>query len=99
MANVYGGRSNSNTNSVPATRTAGAAPAAGAGKSAALWSTGLFTPRNASSKAIATVQVKEDVVLKAGSYINLYESDKKGETSPIFRMQVRDGQLRAPKSN
>jgi hypothetical protein len=84
-------------------RTTQASPAAPAASTpgklseGVLYSTGLFAPRNAASKAIGTVQVKEDVVLKAGSFINLYENDKvgDGENKPIFRMQVRQGTLKS----
>jgi hypothetical protein len=91
--NVYG--RNRSTGAAPAasTTTQGNKTGAAAG---VLYSTGLFAPRNEKSKAIGTVQVKEDVVLKAGSYINLYENDKKtSDNSPIFRMQVREGILKA----
>lgn len=69
--------------------------ATGAAKSTeALFSTGLFAPREG-SKSVATVQLKEAVTIPAGSYINLYQSEAKSDKSPIFRMQIRAGELKA----
>lgn len=84
MAQVYG-RARTQEAATPAAATNS--------KSGVLYTTGLFAPRNAASKAIGTVQIKEDVVLKKGSFINLYENDRpaEGENKPIFRMQVREG--------
>lgn len=93
------GRSNngSNSNSVarPASGTTTGKPVA-AGTTAAIFSTGLFAPREG-SKSIATVQLKEAVTIPAGSYINMYEADSKGDKSPIFRLQVRPGVLKSQK--
>lgn len=86
--NVYGNRKLT-TSATPATTGK-------SDSSEAVFSTGLFRPKNAASKAIGTIQIKEDVVLKAGSYINLYEVENpKSDSHPIFRMQVRAGQLKA----
>ncbi len=64
-------------------------------KREALFSTGLFTPTREGVKAIGSVQVKEDVVVPAGSYINLYAGDQKNEKSPAFRIQITAGQLKS----
>lgn len=64
---------------------------------AKLFSTGLFAPNKEGVKSIGSVQVKEDVVIPAGSYINLYENDKKtSDKSPMFNLSVTEGKL-APK--
>lgn len=91
MANVYGNRNASTRTAAPAAATS----TTGTKSAGVLFRTGLFAPRNENSKAIGTVQLKEDVVLKAGSYINLYENEKKSDTSPIFSMQVREGVLKS----
>lgn len=57
-----------------------------------LYSTGLFAPDGDRSKAVGTVKVKETITIPAGSYINLYENDRrKGEKDPVFKLQVRAG--------
>ena len=63
--------------------------AVGTGKPALL-STGLFKPENGKSKAIGTVKLKEGITIPAGSYINLYEVENRKDTSPVFRLQVRE---------
>ena len=67
-------------------------PAMSSGDSSktAILTTGLFAPENSKSKAIGTIKLKEAVTLPAGSYINLYEVDRKGDKSPVFRLQVRE---------
>lgn len=68
---------------------------AGNGEKAAassLYSTGLFAPDSDRSKAVGTVRVKETITIPAGSYINLYENDRrKGDKDPVFKLQVRAG--------
>jgi hypothetical protein len=67
---------------------------AGTSKTAsnALYSTGLFAPDGDRSKAVGTVRVKEAITIPAGSYINLYENDRrKGDKDPVFKLQVRAG--------
>lgn len=67
---------------------------AGASKTAAssLYSTGLFAPDGDKSKAVGTVKVKETITIPAGSYINLYENDRrKDDKDPVFKLQVRAG--------
>lgn len=46
--------------------------------------------------ALASVQVKEDITLLAGSYINLYDNraSKKTEQHPDFKITVRPGKLK-----
>lgn len=57
-----------------------------------LYSTGLFAPDSDKSKAVGTVRVKETITIPAGSYINLYENDRrKGDKDPVFKLQVRAG--------
>lgn len=80
----------------------GAATAATAGegevvKTEPLFKTGLWKqPEGSKSQAIATCQVKEDVHIPAGSYINLFQTDldKRTELSPDFRITVRPGVLK-----
>jgi major membrane immunogen (membrane-anchored lipoprotein) len=70
------------------------AAASGSGESSQLFKTGLWAPTREGSKAIATVQVKETITIPAGSYLNLYQADKKNEKSPDFNLQVRSGKLK-----
>lgn len=58
----------------------------------ALVNTGLFAPEEGSpSKAIASVKLKEEVTIPAGSYINLYENDRrKKDSDPVFKLQIRE---------
>lgn len=79
-------------------QAAGAAPARaatstpGAVERKAIFSTGLFRPDREGVKSIGSVQVKEDTLLPAGSYINLYTVDQpKGDKSPVFKLQVTPG--------
>ena len=60
--------------------------------STALLNTGLFAPEEGSpSKAIASVKLKEGVTIPAGSYINLYENDRrKKDSDPQFKLQIRE---------
>lgn len=73
--------------------TTAAAPAAArteGEKSDALLSTGLFTPKNPDSKAVASVQIKEAVTLSAGSVIHLLPVDptKYKKNPPAFKMVI-----------
>lgn len=76
------------------THAAKPAVASGSGESSQLFKTGLWAPTREGSKAIATVQVKETITIPAGSYLNLYQADKKNEKSPDFNLQVRSGKLK-----
>lgn len=60
-----------------------------------IFRTGLFAPTKEGVKAIGTVQVKEDITIPAGSYLNLYESDKKNEKSPAFSLSVTPGMIKS----
>lgn len=73
--------------------------AGGAGKvdSNQIFKTGMWAPTREGSKALATVQLKETITIPAGSYLNLYQSDKKNEKSPDFNLQIRSGVLKADK--
>ena len=62
--------------------------------SSVLFSTGLFAPDNEKSKAMATVKIKEDLVIPAGSYINLYENEATSERSPKIRLQIRKASVK-----
>lgn len=67
---------------------------AGSSSSNALYSTGLFAPDGDRSKAVGTVKVKEAITIPAGSYINLYENDRrKGDKDPVFKLQIRAGKV------
>lgn len=92
MAYIQPGQKSSN-NSFRSNSTAAAAPTP-AGRRAPgevdpliIFSTGLFVPEK--GKAAGTVKVKEDLVIPAGSYINLYENDSTKENAPKYRMQIR----------
>lgn len=86
MANTFGNRSFGNKS---ATSTASKSVGSGSGDSEVILSTGLFTPSNKNSKALATIQVKEAVTIPAGAYINVYQNEQKTEKHPVLRMQVR----------
>jgi hypothetical protein len=78
-------------------RTGTQAPAGQPMKAEPIFSTGLFVPdAEAVAKgvsAMASIQVKEDITIPAGSYIAVYDNsnDRKSETSPHFRMVVKPG--------
>lgn len=74
------------------------APAAPAVKKQSIFSTGLFAPTKEGVKSLGSIQVKEDVTIPAGSYINLYTNDKKGDNMPVFRLSVTEGKLKAQRS-
>jgi len=73
------------------------APVSGGEKVEALLSTGLFAPdKDSKSKAIGSVKVKEAITIPAGSYINLYENDRrKSDTDPVFRLQICEATKKA----
>jgi hypothetical protein len=65
-----------------------------------LFQTGLFAPNKEGVKSIGSVQVKEAITIPAGSYINLYENDKrKSDASPIFNLSVTEGKLKSQSGN
>jgi hypothetical protein len=61
----------------------------------AIFRTGLFLPDREGVAAMASVQVKEDVTIPAGSYITIYKNDdKKSEKSPDFSLVVKPGKAK-----
>lgn len=59
---------------------------------ATVFKTGLF--KSEGGKTLASVQVKEDITIPAGSYINLFENEQKTEKHPMFTISVRTGVLK-----
>ena len=84
---------NRGSNNQRSSFSTGSKPVASTGSgSEVIFSTDLFAPDSDKSKALGTIKTKEAVTIPAGSYINLYEvTDRKGEKSPNFRLQVRPG--------
>ena len=60
-----------------------------------IFSTGLFRPTKEGVKSLGSVQVKEDLHIPAGSYINLYPVDKEGENLPAFKLSITVGKKKA----
>lgn len=56
-----------------------------------IFATGLFAPNKDGVKSIGSVQVKEEIVIPAGSFINLYEADRKSDSHPVFTLSVTEG--------
>jgi hypothetical protein len=71
--------------------------AVGAAKVAYILRTGLFAPTKEGAKSIGSIQLKEAVNLPAGSYINLYEAERKNDKSPVFTLTVKEGKLNPKK--
>lgn len=101
MATGYQGNNGYNkTNSAPVRGNYSARPATGdqagdQGKSVIIFSTGLFKPDREGVKALASIQVKEDITIPAGSYISVYHNEvKKSPTSPDYRLMVKPGKLK-----
>jgi len=94
-ANKYSG----NSNRTAATKPVAAAVTGekGGSKTPTIFQTGLWSKED--GKSLATVQVKEDVVIPAGSFINLYQTDpeRMKENSPQFKITVKPGSLKANK--
>lgn len=92
-ANKYSGNQNRATagNKPVAANVAGEK---GGSKTPTIFQTGLWTKED--GKSLATVQVKEEVVIPAGSFINLYQTDpeRMTEKSPQFKITVKPGQLK-----
>lgn len=79
----------------PATVASAPAKSGTTGPKEALFRTGLFKPNKEGVKAIGSVQVKEDVTIPAGSYLNLYENEKMtSEKSPAFNLTVTAGVIK-----
>ena len=87
-----------NQNRTPAaTSTKAVAPtmkSASGAKVEDIFRTGLWAQEG--GKSLATVQVRQDITIPAGSYINLYQTDAehKTEKSPDFKITVRPGVLK-----
>lgn len=98
---AYGNQNNQQGNKFGNTAKPAAAVTAPAATNAvqkpdALFSTGLFAPTKPGVKSMGSVQLKEDLHLPAGSYINLYTNDKKtSDKSPAFRIVATVGTIRA----
>lgn len=60
-----------------------------------IFATGLFSPNKEGVKSVGSVQVKEDVLIPAGTYINLYANDKVDGKGPAFKLQFTPGQVKA----
>lgn len=59
-----------------------------------VYSTGLFTPKSEKSKAIGSIMVAEDVMIPAGTWLNLYVFDgevKEGKQAPAYRLVASEG--------
>lgn len=66
-------------------------PAAAGDRPKAIFSTGLFAPTKEGVKSLGNVQLKEDITLPAGSYINLYPVERTKDSSPVYKIQVTPG--------
>lgn len=60
---------------------------------------GLFSPK-VEGDTLASIQVKEDIVIKAGTYINLYtrnarQDDVADKTYPAFLLGLKEGVLKS----
>lgn len=94
MAYVPRNSGSTSGNMARSNTSAGSSEKAGTSAASSLYSTGLFAPDSDRSKAVGTVKVKETITIPAGSYINLYENDRrKGDKDPVFKLQVRAGKV------
>lgn len=84
----YSGNANKGGSPASVTKTQADRPA-----SETVFKTGLF--KSEGGKSLASVQVKEDVTIPAGSYINLFENEQKTDKHPPFTISVRTGVLKA----
>lgn len=93
----YSGNAN-RTAPVNTSKPAATAAATGTVKVENIYSTGLW--KQEGGRSLASVQVREDITIPAGSYINLFETtdDMRRENSPDFRITVRPGVLKAKQS-
>lgn len=88
----------------PAVASASSKPTMGTASAAeTVFKTGLWVKTDKEtgevipSKSLASVQLKEAVTIPAGSYINLFQNDKrpgKEATDPDFTINVRTGTLK-----
>lgn len=77
------------------TRPVSAGPGGSSERPKAIFSTGLFAPTKEGVKSLGSVQLKEDITLPAGSYINLYPVDQTKDNSPVYKIQVTPGKKKA----
>lgn len=68
------------------------ASATATGKAETVFKTGLW--KKEGGKSLASVQVKEAITIPAGSYLNLFENDKKNDKGPDFTISVRTGTVK-----
>jgi hypothetical protein len=96
MAGYNQGQGNRGNFRQPQANTSKPAAAGGASRerAPAIFSTGLFAPTKEGVKSLGNVQVKEDILLPAGSYINLYPVEKTKDSSPVYKIQVTPGKLK-----
>lgn len=64
-----------------------------------LYKTGLFKSNREGVRSMASVQVKKEITIPAGSYINLYSVDDKSNfqdpsKAPDFSIQITEGTLK-----
>jgi hypothetical protein len=94
MAYVPRNSGSTSGNMARSNTSAGSGEKAASSATSSLYSTGLFAPDSERSKAVGTVKVRETITIPAGSYINLYENDRrKGDKDPVFKLQVRAGKM------
>lgn len=86
----------SNSRPASAPRSASASGSAASTRKT-VYKTGLFAPTKEGVKSLGSVQVKESVTIPAGSYINIYEADKKNENSPAYNLSITEGKLAVKK--
>lgn len=89
----YSGQKNQPVAGTKAVANTGAAAATT--KVENLFQTGMWLQEK--GPALASVQVKEDITIPAGAYINLYDNrgDKKSDAHPDFKVTVRPGKLKS----
>lgn len=95
---AYGQQSNSNRGGYSSNRTNSSNSSSDVvSKAKYILRTGMFEPKPGKdgkvAKALASIQLKESVTLPAGSYVSLYEAERKNEKSPIFTLAVKEGKL------
>ena len=57
-----------------------------------IFSTGMFKPNKEGVKSIASVKLKEDLTIPAGSYVNIYVNEyKKEDNHPDYKLRVTKG--------
>lgn len=57
-----------------------------------LFVTGMYKPNKEGVKSIASVKLKEDLNIPAGSYVNIYVNEyKKEESHPDYKLRVTKG--------